>query len=1321
MNIQITKPGKAILPASLLFLFSGVMTPANATLNIADIPLFITSNLAPNVIITLDDSLSMPVAAVPDSIDSQQNNKRYKDYKYNALYYNPNVLYTPPPKFDNNGLECTNDPATNPATCYPNASFTAAPINGFDTSQGTTTNSSSACNPAGVSGQKYSPVNLSSNYAVSYSYNPKNETQSCGNADAGTTSTPVNYGPASCNIDFDNNGSSDRIQINSGCSGWATNLVAGAVVTISGASSRNGNYTVASVSGSNIYITPTNPWGSDVNNQNVTLSWSGTATTSSYAAYYYRFYSDAAVSAPGGCTAGDRNDDDCYVKVVVGSASDITPGTVAQKQQNFANWYSYYRTRNLATVSSAMRAFDGVDQDVRVAWQALNSGTGFGSDSTAVCNAFGTNCRGWDGVSTDNRMRRLNGVLASGKTHKQELYEWLARFPVAGSTYLRAAAERAGKYLQGTVNVNHPLAEDPQYTLGTVHACRRNVHIVMTDGGWCADAGQLTVTYGNANSSSTTLPTGETLPDGSTSFTPGAPYSDSNNTSLADISFYYWATDLQPTLANNVSEIYRDPSGTDDQQWRNAANDPATWQHLNTYTVGLGLTRSLADGGLTWSGDTYSGDYTNLKSGSKSWPTFTAPASCPPNDSTMPGLVADLWHAALSSRGEFFSSEDPDSVTRAFQSILTQVTTDSSSSAALATNSTQTTGAALYQAQFDPASWSGHLYAYDIDNSTGKVIDTYWDAAEKLPAHGSRNIFTYDGSNGQPFTSCATNLSAAQKLALDTDIDGVVDNKCTDRLNWLRGDTSKEKRFTGGIFRNRAYVLGDLINSDPNYEWKDDYGYGSADSVVPGKDLYESFVAGKDLRSPAVYVGANDGMLHAFNAKDDSTGGGELFAYVPASVYGNLSALTSPNYQHKYFVDGSPEVGDAYLGGGWKTILVGGLKAGGKSYFALDVTNPATFSQSNVKWEFPKSTTAVADKDDLGFSFSQPLIVPVKYGVTVKWVAIFGNGYNSTNGNAYLYVLDLDTGDLLGKLSTSSDTNNGLSTPEMLDADGDKIVDYIYAGDLQGDLWKFDFTGTWPTAGTKIFDGDFTQPITAQPKVSKYDGVGNLVFFGTGQYLEADDIISTSMQTFYAVQDNGSATAAVRADLQAQYIEDQQTGANYEVRSTSDNTVDYAGGKRGWYLDLIDPVAGNQGERVIFKALLQSYGVFFVTLIPSGSDPCIPGGTSWLMGLDAKTGARFPDPVFDLNSDNEFSNDTYSDGVSVSGLKTTIGITTSPIFLEKGGDGGGGGDAGGGQQGVLELSGSSGDLESLGLNLPGSGGGGGTPGTFNRVYWMQIQ
>jgi len=657
---------------------------------------------------------------------------------------------------------------------------------------------------------------------------------------------------------------------------------------------------------------------------------------------------------------------------------------------------------------------------------------------------------------------------------------------------------------------------------------------------------------------------------------------------------------------------------------------------------------------------------------------------------------------------------------KAFSEVLART----SSAAAAATNSTRLdANTKLYQARFTTANWEGQFRAYSID-ATGTIASTHqWDAATLIPAEASRNIYSYNPvtDDGIEFSNTASNLSANQLAELDKDVNNNIDSLAADRVSYLRGDQTKELKNTSGVFRNRASLMGDVINSDPWFvSGIGNFGY----SRLPGIEgsSYAHFRISKSIRVPAIYFGANEGMLHAINAND----GAELFTYVPDAVIGSLNKLTSPLYgctengciPHRYFVDGPAKSADAYvnLGSGaeWHTILVGTLGAGGKGIFALDITNPehtattgisgvsnsslSAFSESNILWEIsPTQPTQSQTKHDndlskiqnhLGYTISQASIVRMNNG---KWAAIVANGYDSNNNKAVLFIIDIETGEIMKMINTgegSSSSPNGLSTPIVIDNNGDRMIDTIYAGDLRGNLWKFDvrdsIKANWGVAdvvsGGNAKDPLFIatdsagtrQAITGKPQIGNHPDGGKMVYFGTGKYYAVGDQIVASpakVHTFYGIRDQGAQVAS-RSNLQQQEILYELTKSSWalDIRVLSDTTVDYTS-KQGWYMDLISP--GNpqiaQGERVVGAPLLRDGRIIFTTLIPT-PDPCGWGGDSWFIEMDAIHGGALDEGVFGEDYEYEMIDidaDGTPDKVYVSGVKVHgIGIVKASSQLQ---------------------------------------------------------
>ncbi|MBN1238037.1 MAG: fimbrial assembly protein [Gammaproteobacteria bacterium] len=627
-----------------------------------------------------------------------------------------------------------------------------------------------------------------------------------------------------------------------------------------------------------------------------------------------------------------------------------------------------------------------------------------------------------------------------------------------------------------------------------------------------------------------------------------------------------------------------------------------------------------------------------------------------------------------------------DQMSEAFNLILSTT----SSASAVATNSTRLdTETLIYQARFRSDDWTGQLLAYRLE-ADGSLGNVQWDAAEQIPDHSVRQIYTRDES-GAGIEFLWDELGTNQKDALNRDAQGNTDGLGQDRLDWLRGDQGQERQ-AGGTFRDRSVVLGDIINSDPVFVGAQNFGYEALPPGTPGQDTYQAFRQSKmdstgAALSPTIYVGANDGMLHAFDAES----GVEKLAYLPSTLIPELSELSEPDYSHRYYVDGHIFVGDAYIDRGgveqWTSVLVGTTGAGGRTVYALDVTDPDTFSESDVLWEFTDP--------DLGYTIGQPTVARMADGT---WAAVFGNGYNSDNHKAMLFIVDLETGALIRKIDTLAGgvgTPNGLATPSLL-ADGSRTIRAIYAGDLLGNVWKFDVdhtnAGQWGVSfnGNPMFiatdPNGARQPITAPIEIGRHpQGGGYMIYFGTGKFFETGDNLvgaAPQVQSFYGLWDKSgnntriTYTAGSRNSVLTQQeilYEGMPPGSHFDVRVTSEYDVDWDN-KRGWYLDLVSPNNGAEGERVVASPILRGGRIIFPTLIPS-PDPCGFGGNSWLMEIEAVSGSRLVDSPLDINEDGnidagDFVTVQLGDGteltVPVSAIRSREGIIRTPAIVSAG-------------------------------------------------------
>jgi type IV pilus assembly protein PilY1 len=618
--------------------------------------------------------------------------------------------------------------------------------------------------------------------------------------------------------------------------------------------------------------------------------------------------------------------------------------------------------------------------------------------------------------------------------------------------------------------------------------------------------------------------------------------------------------------------------------------------------------------------------------------------------------------AAAGGTSTAYSATDQATLVDALDQIFADILRRSGAASAVALNSSSLAANNwLYQAKFD-IGWAGRLLAYPINPVTGALAATpTWDASTVLDTMNwdtGRSIITYKPTAGRgipfrwpvdPTMPTATELDVSQTTALNTSPSGFADARGANRLNYLRGDNSLEGPSAATQFRPRNSDLGDIVDSGPFYvaEPRDNYR-------DPSYRLYRLSPAMQG-RTPVIYVGGNDGFLHGFRASD----GRELLAYAPSAVYGNLTKLTGQGYAHRYYVDGSPNVADAKIGAGntWRTMLVSALGAGGRGVFALDVTDPGTFSEANaaqiVKWEFDSTADS-----DLGYTFGRPAIVKLANG---SWGAIFGNGYNNTgSGQSGIFIVDLSTGAVLSKLMTgvgSAATPNGIGSVVAIDSDGDDAADTVYAGDLRGRLWKFDISdpnpANWNVAygGSPLFrarSGGLNQPITTAPEITVNPMGGYMLYFATGQYVDVNDPSTTNQQTLYGVWDKGDSNLQ-QSDLVQQSVTGVVALGGTNYRTVTNNAIDWSS-EHGWYMDL-----PTSGERVAVDPILRDGRIVFTTLIPDSS-PCTAGGTGWLMELDFKNGGQLPTAPFDTNNDGTVD----SSDARIAGAQLSV-ISSSPV------------------------------------------------------------
>ena len=766
---------------------------------------------------------------------------------------------------------------------------------------------------------------------------------------------------------------------------------------------------------------------------------------------------------------------------------------------------------------------------------------------------------------------------------------------------------------------------------------------------------------------------------------------------LADVAMYYYKTDLRTGLPLSIST----------NNVPNNAKDFTPTQHMTTFTLGLGLQGQLD---YTPDYETNPGsDFAKIKSASTNCAWSPGTCNWPTPVSSTPSTLDDLWHAAVNGRGLYYSASDPNSLADGLAGALAALKIQTAAASASATSSpniTQTDNF-IYSTTFRTVKWDGEIVAQQIDASTGNVLSPIiWSAQASLDARVStssdtRTIWKFDSTVASKLSSFTwANLTAADQAFFANKCPGLSQcplltaaqqtsaNDGQNMVNFLRGQTGNQST----LFRIRDHALGDPVNATPTFLKAPHFGF--ADAVTPS---YGTFLAANASRQGVLYVGSNDGMLHAFNGST----GQEIWAYVPHIVYPNLYLLAADNWDvaHQYSVDGSPQIMDVFdsTAGAWKTILVAGLNKGGRGYYALDITDP-----NNPKglWEICSDSTLCAISDsDIGETFGYPVIT--KRAFDGKWVVLVTSGLNNVapgTGHGFLYVLNALTGAILRKV----DTNTGdTTTPSGLakisafanNFNVDNTATFVYGGDLLGNLWRFDMNVD-PPALLKLAvltdAANRPQSITTRPELAVISGA-RVVYVGTGRYLGANDLPDAStltpplpwayQQSLYAIADRNVANGNIRTaspGLVQQTIIDNGTS-----RTTSSNPVSWAT-RDGWYVDF-NPSNVSPGERVNLDPQLDLGTLLVVTNVPNNS-VCTIGGDSWIYQFDYQAG-------------------TYIASASASAVaqkftgQTLVGVVVVRL-----------------PSGVLKIiaTGASGTKTSVGVNI----GGGGASG--KRVSWREL-
>lgn len=923
---------------------------------------------------------------------------------------------------------------------------------------------------------------------------------------------------------------------------------------------------------------------------------------------------------------------------LITSANNIkAPGVAdgsAAAQTNYANWYSYYRTRGYMMKAATGRAFSTITDQYRIGLFFLN-----GNTNQTVQDFDNANQLTW--------FSQLYGSTSYG------------------STPLRNTLAKVGQMYAG---------KGPWSAIDPVqYSCQQNFTILSTDGAWNNED--------NPKQLDNSTDIGNV--DGSAAGTV-RPYLDALNISntLADTSLYYYKTDLRTTELSNCSNtigttVY---SNLCTNNVLGTVRDPNTQQHMTTFTLGLGVSGEI----------TYEPNYEtapDINNVTQYYDILNSNANWPePNADKR--KIDDLWHAAVNGRGLYFSATNPTSLVAGLQNALAGISARVGSGTAAATSSLELVAGdnAVYLAQYRTVKWDGDLIAKAIDADTGAVATTAtWSARTQLNTTVSAAAAGQDGRTIKYFNSSAadklkdftyTNLAADGKGALFTNAcpaSGTALSQCAtlsdtqkgaanngdNMVKYLRGQSTYEELTNSAnpLYREREHVLGDIVNAVPVFVQKPQFKYETYDST------YGTFKSDKATRGGTVFVAANDGMLHAFN----SATGAERWAFVPSFVMPNMRHLADTAYAHRYFVDGSPTVADVCgspatgsaspsvcsSATAWKTILVAGLDKGGCGYYAVDVTDPA-----NPKglWEFTH--------EQMGYSYSHPVVTRRKDG---KWVAIFTSGYNnvpgtcgqnSGDGIGRVFVVDAVTGELLDTITTGEGSTTTPSNLGKLNAWVEvaelNTADVLYAGDMLGNVWRIDFDDNHAPNGKEAFKlatlanaGGAAQPISVKPELAYTNG-SRVIMVGTGRLLSQDDLANTQTQSLYGLKDDLSTTGLgnprSNTNVKARTLATTTGGGGQTIRTITGDTLNWTTDK-GWYFDFPSTGSGNASERVNVDMQLQ-YNILTVATNVPEANACTAGGYGWLYYVDLETGKHVTTAT-DAAVGTRLSSNTM-----VSGIKT---------------------------------------------------------------------
>lgn len=1001
-----------------------------------------------------------------------------------------------------------------------------------------------------------------------------------------------------------------------------------------------------------------------------------------------------------------------WTRVVVGTRSG--PGG-SDETQNFANWFSYYRTRILAMKTAVGRAFGQLDANFRVGFSVTSEPT-----VDATRNGF------------------LN-IADFGGEHRRKFYERLYAVTPVSSTPLRGALSKAGRLYAGKLLDG---ADDP-----VQYACQRNYTILSTDGYWNTDVefgsfGPLQIDgrtpVGNPDRqlprpmydgsktqreyrvATVTIGLVRTRPDwpysgaydirvngrslmaslayiqhaagaalmaeatrlatlisaqirlngyrafaeqnrisiiapasaGAISATPAVEADSSlaisvgpfvrttdaaqGANTLADVAAYYFDTDLRTPALNNC--------GTPAKLCENLVPiEPGrrggSHQHMVTHTLGLG-----ASGLLRYREDyetAADGDFRRIVNGRLDWPD--------PIYAAGPERIDDLWHAAVNGGGRYFSARTPESLARALGETVSQIRAANAAASASATSSQEPTAAdnLLFSSRYRSRYWDGDLEARRIDLASGQVSTiAEWSAAAQLarrvdaasdqrtiylpPARGGRALRQFrwdelDDAEQAWFNTPCTSAAAFSQCAQLSDAHQAQAGGAN-LLNYLRGHTGLEDRPDHALrlFRRRDRTLGAAINAQPLYVGPPAFRYADANYA----DFRDKVAAS---RQRMVYLAANDGMLHAFDAQT----GDERWAFIPAGVLPQLrrSADFAFANNFRYLLDGTPVAGDICpltpasqcAASDWRTMLVGGLGAAGREYYALDITDP---ERPAHLWR-----VSVDDDSELGYALGRPVITKLPNG---RWVVLLSSGYNNVNpgsGRGMLFVLDAATGEQLARIDTGAGSSTQPAGIAQLNVWIDNVLDNtaarVYGGDLLGNVWRVDLSEVMQSPVPRaillaqLLRNGVAQPVTTRPELSlAHAGAQSIpvVSVATGRYLGVSDVQDKSVQSVYTFRDTQAGSGLGDLRRLPNVVRQQLSATDEGTRSITRLPVDWLT-DAGWYLDF-DALAGS-GERVILDPQQQLGQLHLLGSVPD-DNACRPQAESWIYVLQYLDGSYIP-------------------------------------------------------------------------------------------------